>query len=141
MFVANDAFLLSTICMKPYVHKKLLESYNLLKLLPLTRKTTENIFGILSNRLRIFWSKIYLTVEIVTKILIASCFHNLLSTKFLSRVLSSKGSGGMKIFCTIKLFSELDEGTLQLKQRMSGIYFENILLGQAKYNGNGNILI
>ena len=141
MFVANDAFLLSTICMKPYVHKKLLESYHLLKLSPLTRKTTENIFGILSNRLRIFWSKIYLTVETVTKILIASCFHNLLSTKFLSRVLSSKGSGGMKIFCTIKLFSELDEGTLQLKQRMSGIYFENILLGQAKYNGNGNILI
>ena len=40
-----------------------------------------------------------------------------------------------------KLFRQLDQGTLQFQQKMLGIYCENILLGEASYHGNENILV
>ena len=40
-----------------------------------------------------------------------------------------------------KLFRQLDQGTLQLQQKMLGIYCENILLGEASYHGNENIVV
>ena len=142
VFVADEAFPLSTICMKPYTHKNLLESYILFNYrFSRVRKTTKNAFGILSNRFITFCSKICLKPETVTKMLMASCFHTLLKTKLLRTVLSLKDSEGMNILRLIfKLVTQLDQGTLQF-QRMSGIYFENILLGETRYHGNGNISI
>ena len=102
VFVADDVFPISTIFMKPYAHKNLLESYILYNYrLSRARRTTENAFEILSNRFRAFCSKIYLKPETVTKILMASCLHNLLRTNFLRTVLSLKDSGVMKILCLV----------------------------------------
>ena len=113
-FVADEAFLLSTICMKPYTHKNLLESYILFNYrLSCVRKTSENAFGILSNRFITFCSKICLKPQTVTKMLMASCFHNLLKTKLLRTVLSLKDSEGMRILRLIfKFVSQLDQSTL-----------------------------
>lgn len=130
MFVANDVFLLSTICMKPYIHKKLLESYNLIKIIASHEK----------NNRKCPWNSFQSTQNILVKRLPNArnsykSFNSLLLPQFAKHEILEE------IFCPIKLFSQLDEGTLQLKQRMSGIFLENILLRQAKYNGNGNILI
>ena len=83
-FLADDVFPLSTICMKPYIHKNLLKSYILLNCsLSRTRRTKENAFGVFSNRFRILCFKIYLKPEIGRKIAMASCLlHNILRTHY-----------------------------------------------------------
>ena len=60
VFVADDAFPISTNCMKPYAYKNLLESYILFNYrLSRTRRTTKDAFEILSNRFRTFYSNSY----------------------------------------------------------------------------------
>ena len=147
MFVAGNVFHLSIICMKPYAHKNLLESYILFYYrLSWTRRTTKRVFRVLSNQFRIFCSKIYLKSETAKKVVIASfLLHSLLRTPFTT---SHTPAG-----CCYEIledgaiiegqwrnedslpYIEAFQSTLQLQQNMSGI-----LLGEARHHGNGNTL-
>ena len=80
--VADDTFPLTKYCMKPYSSQKLSDSklifgYRLSR----ARRTTENAFGILSNRFWVLSSRMYLQPNNATKITLACCvLHNILRT-------------------------------------------------------------
>ena len=80
--VADDAFPLTTYCMKPYSSQKLSHSKRIFGYrLSRARRTTENAFGILSNRFRVLSSRMYLQPNNATKITLACCvLHNILHT-------------------------------------------------------------
>ena len=80
--VADDAFHLTTYCMKPYSSQKLSDSKRIFGFrLSRAWRTTENAFGILSNRLRVLSSRMYLQPNNATKITLASCvLHSILRT-------------------------------------------------------------
>ena len=80
--VADDAFHLTTYCMKPYSSQKLSDSKRIFGYrLSRARRTTENAFGILSNRFRVLSSRMYLQPNNATKITLACCvLHNILRT-------------------------------------------------------------
>ena len=80
--VADDAFPLTTYCMKPYSSQKLSDSKRIFGYrLSRARRTTENAFGILSNRFRVLSSRMYLQPNNATKITLACCvLHNILRT-------------------------------------------------------------
>ena len=77
MFVADDAFPLSTNCMKPIGFKNA-SDYRLSRF----RRIAENGFGIWSNRFKLFSTKAQLTPEKTTIAVMASlALHNMLRTK------------------------------------------------------------
>ena len=79
--VADDAFPLTTYCMKPYSSQKLSDSKRIFGYrLSRARRTTENAFGILSNRFRVSSSHMYLQPNNATKITLACVLHNILRT-------------------------------------------------------------
>ena len=68
IIVADDAFPLSTYCMKPYSSQKLSDSKRIFGYrLSRARCTTENAFGILSNRFRVLSSRMDLQTNNATK--------------------------------------------------------------------------
>ena len=83
VFVADDAFPLSRNCMKPYSQQQLSDSKRIFKYrLSRARRTTENAFGISIHRFRALASRLNVTPETATKIVLASCvLHNLLLTE------------------------------------------------------------
>ena len=76
------AFPFTTYCMKPYSSQKLSDSKRIFGYrLSRARRTTENAFGILSNRFRVLSSRMYLQPNNATKITLACCvLHNILRT-------------------------------------------------------------
>ena len=82
IIVADDAFPLTTYCVKPYSLQKLSDSKRIFGYrLSGARRTTENAFGILSNRFRVLSSRMYLQPNDATKITLAWCvLHNILRT-------------------------------------------------------------
>lgn len=82
-FVGDEAFPLRIDLMKPYPFRNLdhgqrIFNYNLSR----ARRTVENAFGILANRLRVFLSNIALEPEKVTTVTLAAlCVHNFLRKK------------------------------------------------------------
>ena len=78
--VADDAFHLTTYCMKPYSSQKLSDSKRIFGYrLSRARLTIENALGILSNRFRVLSSRMYLQPNNATKIRLACCvLHNIL---------------------------------------------------------------
>ena len=82
VIIADDAFPLSTFCMKPYAQSNLSDSKRIFGYrLSRGRRTTENAFGILSNRFRVLSSRMYLQPNNATKITLTCCLlHNILRT-------------------------------------------------------------
>ena len=82
IIVSDDSFPLTTYCMKPYSSQKLSDSKRIFGYrLSRARRTTENTFGILSNRFRVLSSRMYLQPNNATKITLACCvLHNILRT-------------------------------------------------------------
>ena len=80
--VADDSFTLIAYCMKPYSSQKLSDSKRIFGYrLSRARPTTENAFGILSNRLRVSSSRMYLQPSNTTKITLTCCvLHSILHT-------------------------------------------------------------
>eukprot|EP00795_Rhopilema_esculentum_P011621 gene11621-21862_t len=83
VFVADNAFPLSNICMKPYpenglTDRKRVFNYRLSRF----RLVTENAFGILTSVFRIFSTKINMHPDRATSVILASLvLHNMLRTK------------------------------------------------------------
>ena len=83
VIVADDAFPLKTNIMKPYPyrglsHQKRITNYRISR----ARRVSENAFGIMANRFRVFLSPIQLSVQNTEKITLASCtLHNCLRQK------------------------------------------------------------
>ena len=82
VIVADDAFPLSTNCMKPYPQNNLIISKRLFhNRLSRARRTVETEFGILVSRFRIFHTKIFVQLANATKIVLCCCvLHNMLRT-------------------------------------------------------------
>ena len=82
-FVADEAFPLSINCMKPYPQKNLTDrkrvfNYRLSRM----RRISENVFGIWSNRFRVFTTSIALAPDKAKDITMATIvLHNMLRTK------------------------------------------------------------
>lgn len=82
-FIADDAFPMTTRCLKPYAHKllsqrQLIFNYRLSR----ARRLVENVFGIVSSRFRVLKTEIYMNVDAVTDVVMAICIlHNLLRQK------------------------------------------------------------
>ena len=80
VFLADDAFPLGKHCLKPYSQSgltlmKRVFNYRLSRF----RRVTENAFGILTNRFRVFTTKMYLDPDKATTINLASLvLHNML---------------------------------------------------------------
>lgn len=85
VFVGDAAFPLMENLMRPYPHKKVIDSYRNKVFnyrLSRARQTVECAFGILSSRFRIFLRPFEMKVETADKIVMASCvLHNYLRTK------------------------------------------------------------
>ncbi|KAG8226566.1 hypothetical protein J437_LFUL004738 [Ladona fulva] len=83
VFVADDAFPLTPHILKPYPNRDLTEEKrNFNYRLSRARRTVENAFGILSNRFRVFQTKINLSPEKVETIVLAAvALHNFLCEK------------------------------------------------------------
>ena len=82
VIITDDGFPLSTFCMKPYAQSSLSDSKRIFGY-RLSRgwRTLENVFGILSNRLRVLSSPMYLQPNNATKITLTCCLlHNNLRT-------------------------------------------------------------
>lgn len=83
VIVADDAFPLKENIMKPYpsralTKKKRITNYRISR----ARRVSENAFGIMANRFRVFLSPMELNPENVEKIVLASCvLHNYLRDK------------------------------------------------------------
>ena len=74
IIVADDAFPLTTYCIKPYSSHKLSDSKRIFGYrLSTARRTTENAFGILLNWFRVLSSRMYLQPNNATKITLACC--------------------------------------------------------------------
>ena len=82
-FVADDAFALTTRCMKPFPHHGLTVQERIFNYrISRARMVVENAFGILSTRFRIFRREIECRPETAEKIVIAACcLHNFLRRK------------------------------------------------------------
>ncbi|XP_066916383.1 putative nuclease HARBI1 [Clytia hemisphaerica] len=81
VFVADDGFSLSRRCMKPFSQAKQNSGQRIFNYrLSRARRTSENAFGILAHRFRIFLNCIQTSPAIAKKLTLASCtLHNLLS--------------------------------------------------------------
>ncbi|XP_064090654.1 uncharacterized protein LOC135204347 [Macrobrachium nipponense] len=83
VILADDAFPLTTSLMKPYpgrglTHEKRMFNYRLSR----ARRTSENAFGILSAKFRIFKQPINTSPENINSIILAACsLHNFLRTR------------------------------------------------------------
>ena len=74
VFVANNAFSLTTGIMKPYPDKGLTDKKEIFGYcLSCYRRVTENAFGIMANVFRVFYSKINLSPDKVTKVVLSGC--------------------------------------------------------------------
>lgn len=82
-FVGDEAFPLRIDLMKPYPFRNLDHGQRIFNYrLSRARRTVENAFGILANRLRVFLSNIALEPEKVTTVTLAAlCVHNFLRKK------------------------------------------------------------
>ena len=80
LIVVNDAFLLTTYLMKPYSQKNLSDSRRIFNYrINRAGRTSENAFGILSNRFCVLSARIHLKPEIASKVAMTCCLlHNLL---------------------------------------------------------------
>ncbi|XP_064107865.1 uncharacterized protein LOC135216432 [Macrobrachium nipponense] len=82
VILADDAFPLTTTLMKPYpgrglTHEKRMFNYRLSR----ARRTSENAFGILSEKFRIFKQPINTSPENINSVILAACsLHNFLRT-------------------------------------------------------------
>ncbi|KAG8171733.1 hypothetical protein JTE90_019972, partial [Oedothorax gibbosus] len=87
VIVADDAFPLTTTIMKPYPgrgmsHEERIFNYRLSR----ARRVSENAFGILANRFRLFQTTIYGTpAKVKAYVLAACCLHNFLRMRILER--------------------------------------------------------
>ncbi|KAG1935444.1 protein ALP1-like [Pimephales promelas] len=82
-FIGDEAFPLRIDLMKPYPFRNLDHGQRIFNYrLSRARRTVENAFGILANRLRVFLSNIALEPEKVTTVTLAAlCVHNFLRKK------------------------------------------------------------
>ena len=82
VFVADNAFPLTTGIMKPYPDKGLTDKKRFLDtVLSRYRRVTESTFGIMASAFRAFYSKINLNPDKATKVVLAAIvFHNILLT-------------------------------------------------------------
>ena len=80
VFLADDAFPLGKHCLKPYSQSGLTPMKRVFNYrLSTFRRVTENAFGILTNRFRVFTTKMYLHPDKTTTITLASLvLHNML---------------------------------------------------------------
>ena len=80
VFLADDAFPLGKYFLKPYSQSGLTPMKRVFNYrLPRFRRVTENAFGILTNRFRLFTTKMYLDPDKATTITLASLvLHNML---------------------------------------------------------------
>ena len=80
VFLADDAFPLGTHCLKPYSQAGLTPMKRIFNYrLSRVRRITENAFGILTNRFRVFTTKMCLDPEKATTITLATLvLHNML---------------------------------------------------------------
>lgn len=80
VIVADDAFPLKVNLMKPYAYRGMtLERRIFNYRLSRARRISENAFGILSNRFRVFQTPMQLSVDNTEKVVLASCaLHNFL---------------------------------------------------------------
>lgn len=87
VIVGDDAFQLSTFMMKPYSNRTTEEDRRIFNYrLSRFRRVSENAFGILAARFRVFLTKIHLSPRKASKVTLAACYlHNMLCEK-------SKGS-------------------------------------------------
>lgn len=85
VILGDEAFALSTNMMKPFpraqsLHDKSKAIYNYRHCR--ARRTTENVFGIMSSYFRIFFTPIHTTPDKIDKIILGSCIlHNLMRTE------------------------------------------------------------
>lgn len=93
VFVADDAFALTTRCMKPFPNKSQSSGQRIFNYrLSRARRTSENAFGILAHRFRILMTRINATPESVSTITYSCCIlHNMLTN--LSNGYASGGYG------------------------------------------------
>ena len=82
-FVCDDAFPLGKHLMKPYPSKNLSEERRIFNYrLSRARRISENVFGLLAARFRVFHTMISLKPESVIKVILACCsLHNFLMKK------------------------------------------------------------
>lgn len=80
VFLADDAFPLGKHCMKPYSHNNLTPIKRIFNYrLSRVRRVTENAFGILTNRFRVFTTAMSLSPDKATTITLATLvLHNML---------------------------------------------------------------
>lgn len=83
VFLADDAFSLSTRIMKPFPNRGLTREKRIFNYrLSRARRVVENAFGILSNRFRVLLNPINLSADKVETIVLATCvLHNFLAEK------------------------------------------------------------
>ena len=83
IFVGDEAFPLRSDLIKPYPHRNLDHGQRIFNYrLSRARRTVENAFGILANRLRVFLTNIYIEPDKVTCITLAAlALHNFLREK------------------------------------------------------------
>ena len=81
--VGDDAFPLTMRIMKPYPHRNLVKEKRIYNYrLSRARKVVENAFGILAHRWRDFLTKIKLSPDKVTNVILAACcLHNFMVEK------------------------------------------------------------
>ena len=81
--VGDDAFPMSLSLMKPYPFKNMEKDKRIFNYrLSRARRVVENAFGILANRFRVFHTKINLSPDKVTNLILAACcLHNFLVEK------------------------------------------------------------
>ncbi|XP_041372439.1 protein ALP1-like [Gigantopelta aegis] len=71
--VADDAFPLQENLMKPYSHKDMIHEHHIFNYrLSRARRVVDNVFGIMANRFRVYFTKIALEPSKVTKIVLAT---------------------------------------------------------------------
>ena len=82
VFVADNAFPLTTGIMKPYADKGLTDKKRFLDtVLSRYRRVTDNAFGIMASVFRVFYSKINSNPDKATKVVLAAVvLHNMLHT-------------------------------------------------------------
>ncbi|CAH1993146.1 unnamed protein product [Acanthoscelides obtectus] len=106
VFIADEAFTLRSDFLKPFSRQDLNnEKKNFNYRLSRARCKVENAFGILSNRFRIFHTKISVNLEAIDKIVMATCIlHNFLRRRY-ATVYSPENN----------LYKEnIDDGTIEL---------------------------
>lgn len=81
--VGDDAFPLTMRIMKPYPHRNLVKEKRIYNYrLSRARRVVENAFGILAHRWRVFLTKIKLSPDKVTNVILAACcLHNFMVEK------------------------------------------------------------